>query len=67
MMDGGDEPIVIKDRVVSMIGTSANSEAITVLVTALKALHIAGVPVSMAIELAAARHKEQYDRYHSDN
>lgn len=67
MLEGGNEPIEIDGRTVTMIGTSANSEAITVLVTALKALHMAGVSVSMAMELAAARHTEQYERYHSDD
>uniref|UniRef100_A0A2V0R9N2 Uncharacterized protein n=1 Tax=viral metagenome TaxID=1070528 RepID=A0A2V0R9N2_9ZZZZ len=64
--EGGSEGPTAEDNgVISVIGTSAYSEAITVAIVAAKIANTFGTSVTDFIKLMAVRHTEQFERYNS--
>lgn len=63
LMEGGDEKPVMDGKILKVIGTSAASECLTVIICALKLLHMQGIDVNTSIRALYPRHLEQYERY----
>jgi hypothetical protein len=65
-IDGTSEQLQLEDGILTVVGTSSDSEMITVLICALKWLSGHGLSVTDSLKAAHLRHAEQYDRYHDE-
>jgi hypothetical protein len=61
--DGTSEKLTLEDSVLTVVGTSADSEMITVGCIVFKWLNMHGLSVSNALKAMHLRHEEQFERY----